>query len=257
MPAPAPSTPADAVVTVPSHPHLGADEIARFHDQGYLGPYTLCAPDEMAVIRARIERMIASEDGPSPHSRLVSRYLDQPVVRSLATHPAIVGRLDGLIGPDVALWASNFFIKQPGSREIPWHQDFNYWAIDPLVNLTAWIAIDEATVANACVQLIPGSHRRILPHVKAGAEMHFQEMADPALVDARGALPMELEPGQFFLFGERLLHRSDAFSSGRRRIGMTCRYTVPFVRIDHDALHPGHRALMVRGQDRHHRNRYV
>lgn len=41
---------------------------------------------------------------------------------------------------------------------LPWHQDrWSYLDRDPL--LTVWTALDPATQANDCVQVIPGSHR--------------------------------------------------------------------------------------------------
>jgi ectoine hydroxylase-related dioxygenase (phytanoyl-CoA dioxygenase family) len=235
---------------------LDAAEIASFHDQGYLGPYPLCPPEEMGATAAEIERVLA-QPGPSAANPGVSRHLDQRVVRELATHPEIVARVDDLMGPDLMLWATNFFIKHPGSPEIPWHQDLNYWPIDPLLTITAWIAVDQATIENSCVKLIPGSHRRVVPHVPAGAGKRFSEMADPGAFAREHVVPMAMDAGSFFLFNERILLQSDANSSTRRRIGMTCRFSVPFVRIDHDALHPGHRAILVRGQDHHRLNRYL
>src|SRR5258708_6884941 len=82
------------------------------------------------------------------------------------------------------------------------HLDGNYWPIEPSVNISAWLAIDESTIENSCVQLIPGTHRRIVPHVKATEGMAFREMADPAAYDVSKLINMELKPGQFFLFNE-------------------------------------------------------
>src|SRR4029077_17843466 len=124
-----------------------------------------------------------------------SRHLDCRVVYDLCSHPAIVERMASIYGPDLILWRSNFFIKNPGDPEIPWHQDGNYWPIEPAVNISAWLAIDESTVENSCVQLLPGTHRRILSHIQSTPGMAFHEMADPARYDASKAINMELKPG--------------------------------------------------------------
>jgi ectoine hydroxylase-related dioxygenase (phytanoyl-CoA dioxygenase family) len=108
------------------------------------------------------------------------------------------------------------------------------------------------TVENSCVQLVPGSHRHVVPHVAAAQGKAFGQEADPAYIDTSSAINMELEPGQFFLFNERLLHHSDANRSDRRRMGFTMRYTKPFVKLidqDKPPLFPGHRCVLVRGQD--------
>jgi ectoine hydroxylase-related dioxygenase (phytanoyl-CoA dioxygenase family) len=231
---------------------LSVAEIARFHDEGYLGPFPLCRPEEMAQIRRRIEDEVLTTDGPNPKNRLQARHMDHRVVYDVVTRPAVVDRMASLYGDDLILWATYFFAKEPGGKEIPWHQDFNYWPIEPLVNLSAWIAVDPATVENSCVRIIPGSHKKIVPHIRSRKGMAFGEEADPASVDTKNVVNMELAPGEFFLFNERLLHQSEPNRSDKRRIGLTMRVTVPFVKVTHDQppLFPGHKVMVIRGEDR-------
>jgi len=241
----------------PAPAHRGAfslspDEAARFHEQGYLGPFALCSPDEMAALRRRIETDVLPTDGSNPRNRLQCRHLDRRVVHDIVTDPAILDRVASLLGDDLILWATYFFNKEPGGAEIPWHQDFNYWPLEPVVNLSAWIAIDPVTTENSCVRILPGSHKKIVPHVPSRDGMAFGEEADPACIDDTRAVDMELAPGEFFLFNERLLHQSNPNRSDRRRLGLTARFTVPFVRVEHDRapLFPGHCNVLVRGEDR-------
>jgi len=242
--------PTEATPTFTVSSALKAGEIQFFHDQGYLGPFTVASPGEMAGIRAHIETSVLTRPGPSP-SVLQSRHMDSAVVFRLATHAAILDRAAALYGPDLILWATNFFNKEPGGLEIPWHQDLNYWPLEPLVNISAWIAIDDVKVDNACVQLLPGSHKKVLPHVPSRQDMAFGEEADPTFSDSTRIVNMEMEPGQFFLFNEKLLHHSEPNRSNRRRMGMSVRLTLPLVKIEQDRppLHPGHCAVLVRGRD--------
>jgi ectoine hydroxylase-related dioxygenase (phytanoyl-CoA dioxygenase family) len=62
---------------------------------------------------------------------------------------------------------------------------------------------------------------------------------------------MELAPGEFFLFNERLLHQSNANRSNKRRMGLSVRVTVPFVKVYHDTgpLFVGHKNMVIRGTD--------
>jgi hypothetical protein len=231
---------------------LTNQEIAFFHKNGYLGPIAACSPEEMALIRAEIESDVLTTPGPNPKNKLQSRHMDQPVVYDLATCPAILDRMKCLYGQDLILWATYFFVKEPGGKEIPWHQDLNYWPLEPVINISAWIAIDPVTVENSCVRIIPGSHKKVLPHTESPDGMAFQEMADPNSFDASKAINMELKPGEFFLFNEKLLHQSEPNRSQKRRMGMTVRVTVPFVKLEQDVspLHPGHKAIVVSGEDR-------
>lgn len=228
---------------------LTGTEVLRFMDEGYLGPFTLCTPREMGPIREVIEREVLTAPGLSGNP-IQSRHLDCRVVYDLCSHPAIVERMAGIFGPDLVLWRSNFFAKEPGAKEIPWHQDFQYWPIEPALNISAWIAIDPATVENSCVQIIPGSHKQIVPQIKSPAEMALPTMTDPTALDASRKIDMQLEPGQFFLFNERTVHRSEPNRSVTRRIGLAVRVTIPIVKVYHEQLFEHHAVIILRGEDR-------
>jgi ectoine hydroxylase-related dioxygenase (phytanoyl-CoA dioxygenase family) len=178
-----------------------------------------------------------------------NRHLDCPELMALASHPALLARAAAILGPDLLVWRVHIFDKPPGGKEIPWHQDWNYWPLEPAVIVSAWIAVDEATVENSCVQLIPGSHKRMQPHVRSGPEMAFSEMADTTGVDLSTKVDMELRPGQCFLFNERMLHHSEPNRSTKRRMGAAVRLIPPLVRVltyDGD----DHGVVLVHGEDR-------
>ncbi|MDE2749629.1 MAG: phytanoyl-CoA dioxygenase family protein [Chloroflexota bacterium] len=237
---------------------LSRAEVDFFVENGYLGPYAAMSPAEMAELRQEIDRHVLNRAGPNPRRPMQSRHMDNAAVYDLASHPAIIERIAGLLGPDLVVWTTNFWLKEPGAAEIPWHQDINFWPIEPPVNTSAWIAIDEVTAENACVRLIPGSHRQFLQHSRAPAEMAIAEMVDPDAYDEDLAVNMELKPGEFFLFSERLLHTSGENNSDKRRLGLSIRVTVPFAHIFQDShLHPGHTAILASGKDVMGFNRYA
>jgi ectoine hydroxylase-related dioxygenase (phytanoyl-CoA dioxygenase family) len=230
---------------------LRQEECEFFRSNGYLGPFAAVSADEMAAIRAHIDTDLLNIDGPNPKTRLQSRHMDSSVIARLATHPAIIERMNSLYGPDLIMWATNFFNKEPGGKEIPWHQDLSYWPLEPLLNISAWIAIDKVDVENSCVQIIPGSHKAVYRSVKSPESMAFPSMTDPTSVDTSKLVNMELEPGEFFLFNEKLLHHSEPNRSDRRRMGMSVRVTLPIVDIKQDGLplHPGHCCILASGND--------
>ena len=226
---------------------LSVAEMERFRRDGYLGPYALCAPDEMATLRPAIERVLAT--GPAHGDRRVhNRHLDSRAVYDLAAHPAIVERMACLYGPDLLLWRTNFFVKNRGSKAIPWHQDFNYWPLEPPVIVSAWIAVDPSTRQNGNLQVIPGSHRSIVPHVEATPDVQFDEMADAGYYDPRDLTDLEMQPGEFILFNERTLHHSEANHSDLRRIGLAVRAIIPIVKVlQYDS--DDHALQVIRGSD--------
>ncbi len=245
--------------TIDRNYQLSRDDVDFFVANGYLGPFAAMSPSEMAAIREEVDENVMTSDGPNPSSRGQSRHMDCAVVYDLATHPAIVERIACLLGPDLVAWATHFWLKVPGGAEIPWHQDITFWPLEPPVNASAWIAIDNVTVENSCVQIIPGSHRRSIPHIAADEDMAFRHIADPQFYDVDKAINMELKPGEFFLFSERLLHRSSKNVSDKRRLGISVRITLPVVHIfqDKSPLHEGHTAVLARGKDVMGFNRYA
>ena len=226
---------------------LSVKEANQFRNQGYLGPYTLCSPEEMLKRQPEIVDILDT-DAPDHKNRVHNRHLDYPLIYKLATHPSIVDRMSSLYGPDLLLWRTNFFVKEPGAKEIPWHQDFNYWPLEPPIIISAWIAIDSATLENSCLQIVPGSHRKVIPHVKATSDMAFGQMGDLDYVDASNHVNLEMQPGEFVLFNERTLHHSEANRSDKRRIGLAVRVIVPIVKVfDWDS--PKHELIVISGKD--------
>ena len=230
-----------------SNHKLSQDEMNHFRHQGYLGPYKLCSPDEMLKMQPDIESILET-DAPDHKNRVHNRHLDYPLIHDLAAHPAIVKRMAALYGPDLLLWRTNFFVKEPGAKEIPWHQDFNYWPLEPPIIISAWIAVDSATLENSCLQIVPGSHRKVIPHVKATSDLAFGLMGDLDYVDASNHVNLEMQPGEFVLFNERTLHHSEANRSDKRRIGLAVRVIVPIVKVfNWDS--PKHELLVIHGND--------
>ena len=107
----------------------------------------------------------------------------------------------------------------------------------------------DSTVENGCLQIIPGSHRRVAPHVESTPEVQFNRMGDPDYLDLSEIGTLEMEPGQFILFNERTLHQSDPNHSNRHRIGLAVRVIIPIVKVlDWDS--PEHMLITISGKDR-------
>lgn len=104
-------------------PALSEKEVLQFHKQGWLPPFEVMSSQSMAKRRPELERIFdqAENAGHNSHQR-------EPLVWELASHEAIVGRMTSLLGDDLAIWRTNFFVKEgvdsgsPLQREIPFHQ---------------------------------------------------------------------------------------------------------------------------------------
>jgi non-haem Fe2+, alpha-ketoglutarate-dependent halogenase len=210
----------------------------RLATDGFAGPFPLSSAAEMWLAGMQLAKSVFSRPGPFAEDVYTDRHLDSPLVAHLATHPAIVSRVQSLLGPDLVVWRSIFFSKGPAVKEVPWHQDGHFWDIDPPTTLTAWVAIDRAHHADHCLQFIPGSHVTALPHVTAPAGTQFPETTDPASFDASRAVEFPVDAGTFVLFDHRVVHRSQG-GGQTRRLALSVRIAPANVRIDPGLLPPG------------------
>src|SRR5690554_6297162 len=113
----------------------------------------------------------------------------------LATHPNIVGAMKQILGDDIVLWAMHFWYKEPGNGKfIPWHQDINYWPMEPTINATAWMSLGFSIKENGCLRVIPGTHKEHIEHVATGEGSAFEQGIAADLIDESKAIDLEMSP---------------------------------------------------------------
>ena len=229
---------------------LTPEQIAAFNRNGYLAGIRIFSEDEIADIRAYFDALLARTLAAGGDSYSISTaHLRYGRVYDILTHPGIVGRIKDLLGGDVIAWGSHFFCKMPGDgKRVSWHQDSSYWPLTPSMAVTAWLAIDDASVENACMRYIPGTHHlghltyklsendeaNVLNQTVAGAE----SFGEPVNV--------ELKAGEISIHSDLLLHGSEANQSNKRRCGLTLRYCPAKVRA---GLGWNAKGVIVSGQD--------
>src|SRR5690554_5647798 len=160
------------VRTLPLQP----DDVTFYHDMGYLIVPDALTPDELDELRNEATRVcrgdlgdirgVTPADPVESDDDVLRRYLCihfphklSDVMLRYLSHPAIVDVLTQVIGPDVKCMQSMLFIKASGKPGQAWHQD-EYFIPTRDRSLTGgWIAMDDATVENGCLWVIPGSHK--------------------------------------------------------------------------------------------------
>jgi len=143
-------------------------------------------------------------------------YLQEPVFRD------ICARAYGKDTP-VAVNRAMFMNKPAGKGTfLPWHQDrWTSYDRDPLV--TVWTAMDPATIANGCVQIVPKSHRYGLINPTHSAGFLSQAQAAAICTEDR-IVYLELEPGEVVLLHNHVLHASDVNRSSQSRRALSVCY---------------------------------
>src|SRR5262249_38842936 len=97
------------------------------------------------------------------------------------------------------------------------------------LNITAWIAIDDATPLSGTMIFAPGSHRLgVVPYkeVESGTGFHNigLRFAYEGLFDERDAVTVTVPACSCLLFNNLGFHKSMPNRSNKRRLGIACRY---------------------------------
>ena len=229
---------------------LTLEQIAAFNRDGYLAGIRIFDEEEITGIRHYFDELLARTLAAGGDSYSISTaHLRYGGVYDILTHPRIVAPIKDLLGDNVIAWGSHFFCKMPGDgKRVSWHQDSSYWPLTPSMAVTAWLAIDDASVENACMRYIPGSHQfghltytltendegNVLNQTVA----HAETLGEPVNV--------ELKAGEISIHSDLLLHGSEANQSSERRCGLTLRYCPTVVRAD---LGWNAKGIVVSGKD--------
>ncbi|WP_433498363.1 chlorinating enzyme [Sphaerimonospora sp. CA-214678] len=165
---------------------LTPEELARFHQRGYHGPFKVYEVDEMKAIwrKERLRLMdrsdaIYQEDAAQSGNTNISNYdrhLDNDFLADHICRPEVVDRVTSVLGPDVLCWRTEFFPKYPGDEGTDWHQADTFanasgtpqivWSGDEAVHfggtITVWTAFTEANEDTGCLQFMPGTHQTMV-----------------------------------------------------------------------------------------------
>jgi len=204
---------------------LTPEQIATYHEKGYVVPDYQLSKETLESIRRDHDRLLAAHpDFRDNCSALLSHDM---AFLNYARNPHILDMAEQLIGPDIALWNMSFFAKPAhNGKKTPFHQDGEYWPIRPTATCTVWIAVDDATPENGCLKLIAGSHKdkRLKAHEqKNDPELTLQQELLPGEFDESATENLVLEAGQMSLHDVFLAHGSEINSSDKPRRGMTLR----------------------------------
>ena len=218
--------------------------LAQFYAQGYLVVNEAFTPDEVREAIAGLVHLIAG-GCPEFHSiqfeatmldrldtltveerqdavRKLMWFVDfEPRLKALSHHPALLAVVTRLLNALPVMFQDQALLKPPRlGREKPWHQDKAYFNLDrrePVVGV--WVALDEATLENGCMHLLPDLGREPI--------VHFQrrdwQVCD-SLVLGKRAVAVPLKPGSLLLFDGLLVHGTPHNGSPARRRAVQFHY---------------------------------
>jgi len=213
--------------------------VDQYWDEGYLFPIQVIPEAEAAAARAELEAIEAEwlDNGlPQPLNtyKRVNAHVVMPFAAKLATDPRVLDVIEGVLGPNILVYAAEFFIKEPNTSHIvSMHQDLTYWGLGATEGLvTAWISLSPSTRESGCMDFVKASHKNpILPHEDTFDDNNLLSRGQEIKVDVapEDKVAIEIHPGQMSLHHGLTIHGSGPNTSDDRRIALVVRYCRPDV----------------------------
>ncbi len=210
---------------------VSADEVRAFHRDGFVHLKGVMSDEEMNAIEAVYEQFLHGEiavEGKDFNDMTTGEHGTDPkgyavvnVMLPRRYHPEWQDNTferrarsiaEQLCGEGMTIDFDQLLAKSPGRPDavFHWHQDQAYWIdTDDRRTATCWLAVDDSTVENGCMQFLPGSHRE---PVRAHRPLHGDRSASHTLVtDLRPEdvmKPVEIRRGDITVHNEGVLHGS-------------------------------------------------
>jgi non-heme Fe2+,alpha-ketoglutarate-dependent halogenase len=227
-------------------------QIEHYHRDGFVYPVDAFGADEARRYRGAMEDFEAAQGTQLTKGHNFKPHLLFTWVDEIVHSPAVLDAVEDVIGPDIRLFHLSVWPKDAGDPAyVSWHQDATYFGLEPAVQVTAWVALTDASVEAGCMEVIPGSHKLgQLHHAERDAQHNLLSRGQTVTADfdrSRTAF-MPVRAGQFSLHHTYLLHNSRPNLSADRRIGLGISYVPTHVRCTSSTRLT---AMLVRGTDVH------
>lgn len=225
-------------------------QIDQYRTHGFVHPIRAVPREDAAAILDMRNRFEAETGKSVTHDLHFKMHLYFKELHALAQNPVILDAVEDLIGPDILLWVSNFWIKAGGDGTfVSWHQDSAYFGLDPHDTVNVWFAVTDSDHDNGCMRVIPGSHREpAKQHVEIQDDKnHLARGQTITDLDENRSVDIELKAGEFSIHNEHLVHGSLPNNSDRMRAGFAFFYMPTHVR----STLMRRSAWLVRGVDKY------
>jgi phytanoyl-CoA hydroxylase len=212
------------------HPHIPAsgitgDNVAFYAQHGFLIAAGMLGKNEIDTLKRETFAIFRGERGwveglleASPaetDEEILKKYVAMHFPHKLSKHifdflfhEKITNVLTRVVSRNVKCMQSMLFVKGPGKAGQSWHQDEYYIPTRDKSLIGVWVAIDDATIENGCLWIIPGRPGHIIKRVKNDSD----EYADVDTADVSGCqeqmIPVEVKSGSVIFFNGYTLHSS-------------------------------------------------
>lgn len=217
---------------------LTDEEVAFFHENGYLAGVRMLDGRQVDHLLEELAELVdpdhpghglfyefnrnESLDPSTVLFHALGAWRIAPGFHDLLWNPAMLVPAAQLLGGAVRFWHDQLFCKPARhGGVVAWHQDYSYWTrTEPLAHLTCWIALDDVTCENGCVQYIPGSHKwDLLPITGLAGDMEaIRSVLTAEQMSQFKPVKVELKRGEATFHHALMIHgSSENRTDGPRR----------------------------------------
>ncbi|MBV7335075.1 phytanoyl-CoA dioxygenase family protein [Chloroflexi bacterium TSY] len=208
---------------------------AAYDRDGYVIIRRVLDRDLVGEANQHIDWLIKKHPDLRPELLGYSLVPDDPFWIRLVSDKRLLDVAEQVVGPNIALFAADYIAKPPREgRKIAWHQDGNYWPLEPMTVVTMWVAYTASTPENGCVRIIPGTQHMTLQERRSGPNDPPDVLLtgmDQSLASESEAVDIVLEPGDVSIHHPHIIHGSNANTSENWRRGGTYQYIPTTTRI--------------------------
>ena len=159
--------------------HFTPEKVRFYHENGYLPGPRVLSDEQIERLKRRIEEILTGHipfpehllgetvqrskaKGQLPSVKIVNLFRHDEVFREVLMNRNIGTLAHNLMCGPVRLWEDQMIYKPAFDEHanVAFHRDYTYWTqVGPAELGTCWIALDDATIENGCMFVVPGSHR--------------------------------------------------------------------------------------------------
>jgi phytanoyl-CoA hydroxylase len=191
---------------------LDETALKNWQRDGFVNLGPLFDKRELESIGREYDRLVSldgqvlgnEKDGVFPYRAMLN--FRSPPLQEFILHPALLEVAMQLLGQDVRFWWDQGINKLPGSGSyIAWHQDNGYQEGRMAAYLTCWLALDDSSLENGGLQVIPGSH---LDGTHRHEMRGVHAVIDEGEIASEAALPLDARAGDMLIFSSLLVHQT-------------------------------------------------
>lgn len=236
-------------------------DVDAYEKDGYFVARGLFSPEEVAGFLDHFmhvhtaggegwtERPIEPES-PDPlrqYPRLLQMHRGDELSLDYMLDERLRGVLTELLGTEPYGVQTMMYFKPAGARGQALHQDQRYLRVEPGTCMAAWLALDDCTSENGCLQVVPGTHTiDILCPITSDRSKSFTRETVP-VPPGHEVKDLHMKAGDVVFFNGQLVHGSGPNeSAGFRRILVghyivgeaekVARYYFPVYRFDRSTV---------------------